>query len=47
MYSPRSGLSGTKIVKSAAKLNNEKVADVVKAASQISIKLMAHTRLTD
>ena len=37
----------TKIVKSAAKLNNEKVADVVKAASQISIKLMAHTRLTD
>ena len=37
----------TKIFKHAAKLNNQLVAAVVKAATQIAVKLMAHTRLVD
>lgn len=35
----------TKVLKDAAKINNRLVAAVVKAATQIAIKLMAHTRL--
>lgn len=37
----------TKIVRYAAKLNNAQVADVVKAATGVAIKLMTHTRLTE
>ncbi len=37
----------TKVVKQAAKINNQIVASCMKAATQIAVKLMAHTRLVD
>ena len=37
----------TKIVRYAAKLNNAVIADIVKAATGVAVKLMAHTRLTE
>ena len=39
--------TATKVLKNAAKVNNQMVASVIKAATNIAIKLMAHTRLSD
>lgn len=38
---------GVKIIKQAAKVNNQCVSACVKAATQVAIKLMSHTRLVD
>ncbi|MBQ7651827.1 MAG: hypothetical protein IJS15_12760 [Victivallales bacterium] len=38
---------GVKIIKQAAKINNKCIAACVKGATQIAVKLMAHTRLVD